>query len=117
MRLINRPYHLLLILASLGAMVFLLNKINKQSFYHHYFRVIEEVELRNSHELELSSDVAILTMSRSVEDFFVSLVLLLGITTGILLVILAPGLSGVDFPYVARPASQLHFLLQPVRAP
>ncbi|MEZ4825395.1 MAG: hypothetical protein R3C61_03750 [Bacteroidia bacterium] len=50
MRLYLRPYRLLLIFAALLAMVLLL-KINKRSFYFHYFKVIEEVEMRNSQEL------------------------------------------------------------------
>ena len=35
----------------MAASMLLLLKINKQSFYLHYFKVIEEVELRNSQEL------------------------------------------------------------------
>ncbi|GAB4414301.1 MAG: hypothetical protein OHK0039_21960 [Bacteroidia bacterium] len=35
-------------------MVFWL-KIDKQSFYHHFFRVIAEVELRNSQEIDALS--------------------------------------------------------------
>jgi hypothetical protein len=41
------PYYLLGFAAIAFAMLFLF-KINKVSFYHHYFRVIEEVEIRNS---------------------------------------------------------------------
>ncbi|MEM6265423.1 MAG: hypothetical protein AAGI38_23175, partial [Bacteroidota bacterium] len=46
-----RPYYLFA--AGLLAMPLLfLLKIDKTSFYHHYFRVIGEVEERNSHNLE-----------------------------------------------------------------
>ena len=31
--------------------VFFFRKMDKHSFYHHYFKVIEEVELRNSQEI------------------------------------------------------------------
>ena len=44
------PYHLLGLAAISFAMLFLF-KINKVNFYHHYFRVIEEVEIRNSQAL------------------------------------------------------------------
>ncbi len=42
----------LIALAVIPAALVSLNKINKVSFFDHYFKVIEEVELRNSHELE-----------------------------------------------------------------
>jgi hypothetical protein len=40
------PYHLILLGFAIGALA--MAKINKLSFYHHYFKVIEEVEVRNS---------------------------------------------------------------------
>ncbi|MEL7340850.1 MAG: hypothetical protein AAGM67_10215 [Bacteroidota bacterium] len=45
-----RPYHLLLLLVASASLVSLW-RINKRSFYFHYFKVIEEVESRNSHAL------------------------------------------------------------------
>ena len=47
MRLSLRPYQLLLLLVA-SASLLSLWKINKRSFYFHYFKVIEEVEGRNS---------------------------------------------------------------------
>ena len=38
-----------LVLTSIN--VFFFRKMDKHSFYHHYFKVIEEVELRNSQEI------------------------------------------------------------------
>ncbi len=43
-------YHLFLF-ALVPVALWSFKKINKESFYSHYFRVIEEVELRNSHAL------------------------------------------------------------------
>jgi hypothetical protein len=40
------PYYLIVLLVAVASLVFA--KINKHSFYHHYFKVIEEVEVRNS---------------------------------------------------------------------
>ncbi len=45
-----RPYHILLLLVASASMLSLW-KINKRSFYFHYFKVIEEVESRNSQAL------------------------------------------------------------------
>ena len=43
------PYQILLLLVG-GISMFALLKMDKMSFYHHYFRVIEDVEGRNSQE-------------------------------------------------------------------
>lgn len=40
------PYYLIVLLVAIASLIFA--KINKHSFYHHYFKVIEEVEVRNS---------------------------------------------------------------------
>jgi hypothetical protein len=40
------PYYLTVLLVAIASLIFA--KINKHSFYHHYFKVIEEVEVRNS---------------------------------------------------------------------
>lgn len=45
-----RPYHLLLLLVA-SASLLSLWRINKRSFYFHYFKVIEDVESRNSQAL------------------------------------------------------------------
>ena len=50
MRLGKYTYRFSLLLTVSMSMV-LLMKINKISFYHHYFKVIEEVEVRNSQAL------------------------------------------------------------------
>lgn len=52
MRIGKYTYRFSLLLAVSMSMV-LLMKINKISFYHHYFKVIEEVEIRNSQELAI----------------------------------------------------------------
>ncbi|RMG22211.1 MAG: hypothetical protein D6730_16920 [Bacteroidetes bacterium] len=50
MRTSLHPYRFLLLIAvSLSMLAWL--KINKTSFYHHYFKLIEEVEVRNSQEV------------------------------------------------------------------
>ena len=70
--------------------VFVFRKMDKTSFYHHYFKVIEEVELRNSQEIETAPgiwQVAKAAMSRLWNQVFqwfsgllvVSLSLVLGI--------------------------------------
>lgn len=52
MRRIAYPYYLLALMATSVAVFFVMKKIDKHGFYHHYFRVIEEVESRNSQAVE-----------------------------------------------------------------
>jgi hypothetical protein len=51
------PYYLLALVATSVAVFFVMKKIDKRSFYHHYFRVIEDVELRNSQAVETLPDL------------------------------------------------------------
>ncbi|MCI4668392.1 MAG: hypothetical protein MRZ79_09650 [Bacteroidia bacterium] len=55
MRLTKFTYPLIA-LAIIPVALISLKKINKNSFFDHFFKVIEEVELRNSHELESYSN-------------------------------------------------------------
>jgi hypothetical protein len=52
MRRIAYPYYLLALMATSVAVFFVMKKIDKHGFYHHYFRVIEDVESRNSQAVE-----------------------------------------------------------------
>ena len=51
-------YHLLLALVG-GYAILAFARINKHSFYHHYYRVIEEVQTRNSQEWEAAAKLTI----------------------------------------------------------
>ena len=51
-------YHLLLALIG-GYAILAFARINKHSFYHHYYRVIEEVQTRNSQEWDAAGHVAV----------------------------------------------------------
>jgi hypothetical protein len=52
MRRIAYPYYLLALMATSVAVFFVMKKIDKHGFYHHYFRVIEDVESRNSQAVD-----------------------------------------------------------------
>ncbi|MDX2246845.1 MAG: hypothetical protein SF052_08735 [Bacteroidia bacterium] len=116
MRLYLRPYQLFLIFAALVAMVFLL-KINKRSFYFHYFRVIEEVELRNSQEMGVYTQLAQLhnltPALPAISYGFFSLLF----TAGIFVLFLLKTVRISFFANEAVPASQFLLSLPPVRAP
>ncbi len=51
-------YHLLLALVG-GYAILAFARINKHNFYHHYYRVIEEVQTRNSQEWEAAATLTI----------------------------------------------------------
>lgn len=57
MKRIAYPYYLLALLTTSIAVFFVMKKIDKRGFYHHYFRVIEEVESRNSQAVEALPDL------------------------------------------------------------
>ncbi len=70
------PYYLLVLLVAITALVF--SKINKHSFYHHYFKVIEEVEVRNSQALTAPSisnwmDQVVQEVSQAARQIFAGL--------------------------------------------
>lgn len=52
MRRVAYPYYLLALMATSVAVFFVMKKIDKHGFYHHYFRVIEDVESRNSQAID-----------------------------------------------------------------
>lgn len=94
-------------------------KINKHSFYHHFFRVIEEVELRNSHDL-VAADLMVLTQSQlapaSLRDRFLPLPIAL---FGLLFLLVMP-LWAIPVPREVAPlrlTDRRAYLLPPVRAP
>ncbi len=65
-----RLYHFLLAIIAFFAMMFLL-KINKNSFYVHYFKTLEEVETRNSQQLIFSNSVELFQrVSSIVQKYF-----------------------------------------------
>lgn len=53
MELSRLPYFLkkLFLISWSGVLMLFLWKIDKMSFYHHYFRIIQEVEVRNSTQI------------------------------------------------------------------
>ena len=65
MKLLRQSYYLLIFSAISLATVFFM-KINKQIFYSHYFKVIEEVELRNSQEVKTVAEWSALNTSFSI---------------------------------------------------
>ncbi|MEO1451483.1 MAG: hypothetical protein AAFV07_18270 [Bacteroidota bacterium] len=117
MRPLLRPYHLMLMLAGLTAL-WVFKKIDKHSFYHHFFRVIEEVELRNSQDLA-AADLMVLTRIESVSTQAISSLWPL--------VMALLGIAGIVFPVLRQqgflePSQITEFatparLLPPVRAP
>ncbi|MEZ4775261.1 MAG: hypothetical protein R3D00_18900 [Bacteroidia bacterium] len=115
MRLYLRPYQLFLIFAALVAMVFLL-KINKRSFYFHYFRVIEEVELRNSQEMGVFQKIQQLEMP-AVNVSVSQWIFFALFSIGILFLFRLSAQYTPVFPGIIRPPSRFHHNLVPVRAP
>ena len=115
-----RPSHYiyrLFILAAAALSMSLLMKINKMSFYHHYFKVIEEVEVRNSQEV----GSALFTFNfREVTpraffqliSFFVGLGLFASLLSIILLAKVSPFESSLPIP-----SQESYYLLPPIRAP
>ncbi len=92
-------------------------KINKVNFYHHYFRVIEEVEIRNSQALASPSLVMFSTglpVKKAVQPL---LWLFSGALTSLLLVFFPlQARTGFEAPFVRRDMCSFH-LLPLVRAP
>ncbi len=64
MKLRLRPYHLYLLLVG-SASLLVLWRINKMNFYHHYFKVIEEVELRNSQAVESFPQISLFSLTQA----------------------------------------------------
>ncbi|MEM7373546.1 MAG: hypothetical protein AAF587_33280 [Bacteroidota bacterium] len=118
MKLLVHPYRWILLVAISASMLLLL-KINKRSFYFHYFKVIEEVELRNSQAVDQQVALWQVWSQRLVEEtknilpFLLTLVIV-----GVFSLLLPeqwlfPTLSEVAA--VASPEPQ--FLIPPIRAP
>lgn len=67
------PYHLFLLLL-LGSVAMLsLARINKHNFYHHYFKTIAEVEVRNSQawmEVQVLDDFRFIPLRKVVPQSF-----------------------------------------------
>jgi hypothetical protein len=113
-----RPYHLVLLLMASLAIFF--SKINKRGFYHHYFRVIEEGESRNSQEV-LPVGKALETRSPawwSAERLFPVLRSLFALWVALPLLWI-PSLQPLNFgPFLPRPQLQrCHLRTHPARAP
>lgn len=66
MRLRNLSYRLIFPLLAIVSMVAFW-RINKVNFFHHYIRVIAEVEERNSHELDNRQNIAVFSFA-SIQD-------------------------------------------------
>lgn len=62
MRLRNLSYRLIFPLLAIVSMVAFW-RINKVNFFHHYIRVIAEVEERNSHELDNKQNIAVFSFA------------------------------------------------------
>jgi hypothetical protein len=119
MRRFAYPYQIFLVLVASMTMTFLL-KINKQDFYFHYFKVIEEVEMRNSQEVVYTSSNFFLTSSSP--KISESIIYLGFLSLGLLLIVIfnRPFLTLDNFrfkvPLVNR-SGTLYFLTPPIRAP
>jgi len=74
-------------LASSVAMIFFV-KINKKSFYNHYFKGIVDIELRNSQAIDLNSSIGVYALPDLkpivLSLFWLGISLLLGILTRII---------------------------------
>lgn len=64
MRLRNLSYRLIFPLLAIVSMVAFW-RINKVNFFHHYIRVIAEVEERNSHELDKGQNLIVFSFASS----------------------------------------------------
>ncbi len=64
-------YHLLVLFIG-GVVMLSLSKINKHNFYHHYFRVIQEVEMRNSHFLLKVVTITSRYLASSIQQFLIA---------------------------------------------
>ena len=62
-----RPYHVMLLLAAAAALGF--TRINKLDFYHRYFRVISEIEDRNSQELDDANTIQWSDAAQGIVEF------------------------------------------------
>jgi hypothetical protein len=116
MRFSLRPYHLYVLLIG-SASLLIFSRINKISFYHHYFKVIEEVEMRNSQALEGIPQLTFLQLPP--RDF--SFAQYLAICLGLLAVFFVPLVVGLqpqqrqNVPLLLSPRA--HLRTQPIRAP
>lgn len=111
------PYYLIGLVAVSFSMLFLF-KINKVSFYHHYFKVIEEVETRNSQAL--LSDAVVLFSAQAVHQNLIQPILsLLCIASIGGLFLYSPRLQQITWPRLSPAVwqDQVYLLLPPVRAP
>lgn len=109
-------YYLLGLAAITFAMLFLF-KINKASFYHHYFRVIEEVEIRNSQALT-SPSVVLFSARSQTRTLIQPLLWLIAGVVGMLFFfpLLLQSWAYATAPFVRRDMRSFH-LLPLVRAP
>ncbi|RMG57259.1 MAG: hypothetical protein D6722_25205 [Bacteroidetes bacterium] len=114
-----RPYQILLLATVSVAMIFFM-KINKQSFYHHFFKVIEEVESRNSQEVQTSAPVETIwwTVSETAKGPVLPFLLwLLALATALGGMVLG---GSSAFPFAGegfRLHRAPHWFCPPVRAP
>lgn len=113
-----QPYRWILLLAISASMLLLL-KINKRSFYYHYFKVIEEVELRNSQAL-LTEALPIQFWADSLKELFRSglsfLTTLLAIGF-VLFRLLDQWILPRKYELACIPCGEAQRFLPPVRAP
>jgi hypothetical protein len=116
MRFSLRPYHLYLLLIG-SASLLIFSRINKMSFYHHYFKVIEEVEMRNSQALEGIPQLTFVQLPSRVLSFAQYLMICLGLMA----TFFVPFVGGLQpqqtrsLPLIHSPRAYLR--TQPIRAP
>ena len=116
MKLLFRPYSLFLMLSATLVMVIYM-RINKQSFYHHYFKVIEDVEMRNSHALAASDGLAIFSLpkvNQRLPEWFKTILGWLFVSS--LVVIFLPLLQKESAP-LPQPLQLRFAKVYPIRAP
>ena len=110
---------MLLLTASLAIFF---SKINKRGFYHHYFRVIEEVESRNSQEVAPAHRAALQSPAPAfwrMERLLPLLRSLFWAVCAMAPLLWVPRLQPLAFAWL-RPQSQLqlcHLRTHPARAP
>ena len=118
MRKLSHPYQIFFILVALVAMIFLL-KINKRNFYHHYFKVIEEVELRNSQEVFGLQDTVLFTSTRPVIESLITFLSFLSVGFILISFYQKPVLRSKMFELSVKPLVQTRpfYFTPPIRAP
>lgn len=116
MKLYRFPYYLILVIAASLAMIFFL-KINKKSFYNHYFQEIADIELRNSQALSLDGSLEVFALTELKPVVLSVFWLGLGLLFGIVFRIIPLDIRAEFLPTANHTHVSFVKLVHPTRAP